>query len=422
VITLQQLALFVLAAATVAIAMGVCGPVVVSIRNRRFAIGEAGRQRTDRKVIAAEWGIPETAPANTAIAARLDCLGRPLSVLHEQANQCQNAYHRRVASCVSCLALALGVLGLGLTVLKHHQSFELYSATVEVVALTAAFQQWWAARAANHRWIAIRTKVELLRQWTFLSTLFRPTVGPAIANEMEREFEEKAAEIDARVVKEEPTPGWQWLAAVIRSDQQTKETIEDWLRQYWTEVHAQYLAMLPAAAIMPNDFYLYLRRRPIRQLSWFRLAQIRLQRAAKLREASMALLFTLSIGLALSKAGLIVHHLSASDHSVAAAGPSYIDFAALGLFAAMTVSASVTTLYLSRNDRSLLHRYAAQERSIEDWLRRVLGDPSARFEHPARTPLDASLNKELLDFERLMTDELIDWIHISSHDALELGP
>jgi hypothetical protein len=29
---------------------------------------------------------------------------------------------------------------------------------------------------------------------------------------------------------------------------------------------------------------------------------------------------------------------------------------------------------------------------------------------------------EVLDFEEMMLEELIDWIHISAHDALELGP
>jgi hypothetical protein len=44
--------------------------------------------------------------------------------------------------------------------------------------------------------------------------------------------------------------------------------------------------------------------------------------------------------------------------------------------------------------------------------------------HPSKT-IQAGPNdrpsEQVLEFEGLMIDELIDWIHISSHDALELA-
>jgi hypothetical protein len=89
------------------------------------------------------------------------------------------------------------------------------------------------------------------------------------------------------------------------------------------------------------------------------------------------------------------------------------------LLAATTISAALTSIYLSRNDRSLRHRYAAQERRIEGWLRRVWQRPGAGAAQP---PTAEVFTAEVLDFEELMLEELIDWIHISAHDALELGP
>jgi hypothetical protein len=238
------------------------------------------------------------------------------------------------------------------------------------------------------------------------------------------------------------------------------ETIEFRLWKYWLESRAYYLALAASSALTLTDFYFYVRRRPIRQLAWFRVAQLRVQRAADRRDLAMAALFAVVIALAICK--LVLAAGGATDNvdlvSVLARH-GVIDFVSLGLLLATALSAALTTLYLSRNDRSLSHRYASQERRIAGWLRRVLDNSGGadgstiiqawsasrvmeqafEFErpkidgeldlmrissHPSKT-IQAGPNdrpsEQVLEFEGLMIDELIDWIHISSHDALELA-
>jgi len=410
--------LFLLAAGTLVAAAWMLPRVIVGARARRFEIEEGGVRATDRRVIADTLGIPEVRPSQTRIIRRLDDLGQPLMVLHEEANRLQSVYHARVARCVSSLGLALAVLGLSLTVFRGSHAFEVYAVFTEVMALVLALLQWWAARVANHRWIVARTRVELLRQWMFLNAFLQPAGADAGAGQAQRAFDAKAAEIDETLFEGQPT-GWrQWIATVVRPDPaRLTETLETRVRQYWDKLRAQFAAMAPSGGHAPDDIHLYLRRRPVRQLAWFRLAQKRLHRSAKLREAAMAALFVASVVLAAVKAALVLFgsHTSEITHAAVSGGPICVELVAMGLLAVTTVSAALTTLYLSRNDRSLVHRYATQERGIDDWLGRVLGKSSA-------SEPEGRFRDDMLDFEELMTDELIDWIRISAHDALELGP
>jgi hypothetical protein len=409
-----QIVSAVLAAITIVLVMGVCAPFIVWARQRKFRITEAQSAWTDRKKIAAEWGVPDIKPGDTRMAARLQALGDPLTIIHENANHLQTVYHYRVARCVSCLGFALGTLALSSTILRNNTNFESYAAVTEVACLVVAFQQWWSARLANHSWVATRTKAELLRQWTFLSTLFgRPTES---ADEAQKEFDAKAAEIDARVLGGQPK-GWrQWLAALAKPAEVPGETIESRIWTYWDKVRGEYAATTQVPDLTLNDLNYYLSRRPVRQLAWFRLSQLRLQRSARIREFAMAALFILSIILAAGKAALVFNSSGLAElERATGSGQRLVEYITFGLLAVTMLSTALTTLYLSRNDRSLSHRYATQERRIEEWLRRV-----------ARPGADGGrqqkMKDEALEFERLMVDELVDWIHISSHDAIELAP
>ena len=86
------------------------------------------------------------------------------------------------------------------------------------------------------------------------------------------------------------------------------------------------------------------------------------------------------------------------------------------------VSAALSSRYLGRNDRSLLHRYAAQERKIEDWLESFLPKVPGIGTLTAAPVSVLSVGKDLLVFEDLMVDELVDWIHVTQHDTIELAP
>jgi hypothetical protein len=193
--------------------------------------------------------------------------------------------------------------------------------------------------------------------------------------------------------------------------------------QFWHDRRGRYLSLATDYLVEPNDLYFYLYRRPIRQLAWFRLSRLRLRSSSRLRESAMAALFGISCALALFKAYLVVGGHVPLDAEAEHAGASSADFIALGLLLVTTLSTALTSIYLSRNDRSLLHRYATQMRAIEDWLQRVLGRrPGGGSQAALPAAVPASQTQDILEFERLMVDELVDWIHISSHDTLELAP
>jgi hypothetical protein len=73
----------------------------------------------------------------------------------------------------------------------------------------------------------------------------------------------------------------------------------------WLESRAYYLELAASSAVTLTDFYFYVRRRPIRQLAWFRVAQLRVQRAADRRDLAMAALFAVAIALAICKLVLV---------------------------------------------------------------------------------------------------------------------
>jgi hypothetical protein len=87
------------------------------------------------------------------------------------------------------------------------------------------------------------------------------------------------------------------------------------------------------------------------------------------------------------------------------------------------MSAVMTAYYVNQNSRSLIHRYNAQGRSIEVWL---LSFNERFFNRLSSQKLDTGVKKNMRDqilvFEKTMTDELIDWTHITGHDAIELAP
>jgi hypothetical protein len=408
---------------------------IVRLRARRFETEERGDLATDRGLIADDFGIPEVSPSETTTFRRLDDLEQPLDARHEEANLVQGLYHTRVARCVSCLGLALAILGLSLTVFHGSAWFEEFAAAAEVVALGLALYHWWSARNANGLWVATRTKVEFLRQWTFLQA-FLATGGADGAGQASREAAAKAAEIDEALLSAPSHGWWQWIARLLRPPgaSHLSKTLEERVQGHWDKVRAAYAAM-PAAAgeVARADLHLYLRRRPVRQLAWFGLAHKRLHRSSRLREDLMARLFLLSAGLAVGKLALVAWHgwgRSSGGAVQAASGgggvsfvdlPTAISLVALALLAATTVSAAAASIYLSRNDRSLMHRYAFQQRRIRSWLKRVAGGQSAGSSAAGSVPW-SRFRDDVLEFEDIMVEELIDWIHISAHDALELAP
>jgi hypothetical protein len=88
------------------------------------------------------------------------------------------------------------------------------------------------------------------------------------------------------------------------------------------------------------------------------------------------------------------------------------DWISAALLVVMVLSAAATNAYISRNERSLMHSYHAQERRIRTW-----------FESFAATSAGGAAGHDTLDavlaFEEIMLNDLLDFIHITSRDVIE---
>lgn len=235
---------------TVLIALGVFTPAVRWLREKRFAIPETegSDPPTSRAAIARGLGLPDVASLTTTLGPLVDALYRPANNVHEKANHHQRSYHNRAARCVICLTVALITLGLSLTVYSDWKAFKVYASAIDVFALLITFQQWLAALGANHRWVATRTKAELLRQWTFMTALAnwnKPENAMASAQAL---FAAKEQDIENNVVQDRQRVWWRRLLGFFLKKRFPSTTIEDRITTYWTkswDEHVQTLAGLP---------------------------------------------------------------------------------------------------------------------------------------------------------------------------------
>ena len=137
----------------------------------------------------------------------------------------------------------------------------------------------------------------------------------------------------------------------------------------------------------------------------------------------MLLLFFLSvafslIGFALSYRNFFPKKLEAYVASISGLPTESLS---LGSLCITTASVVITSIYLSRNDRSIFHRYAEQERHVTNWIDGFLSALRSSFEtSSASKHPNVDIAGEVLRFENIMIEEHMDWVHISSGDVLEL--
>jgi hypothetical protein len=185
------------------------------------------------------------------------------------------------------------------------------------------------------------------------------------------------------------------------------------IERFWSTRKASIESHTLTEADFTSDALLvYLKRRVRRQLGWFIDSKARLERIAEGRGTVLQVLYWITAGLALAKLALFVY---------ARYSPAYL----LPLLLIATgMSAAMTAYYFNQNSRSLIHRYNTQQRIIAGWLVRFnerwnfASLPSLTIDCAAKNDMRA----QILQFEDLMIEELIDWIHITSHDAIELAP
>jgi hypothetical protein len=325
--------------------------------------------------------------------------------MHKAANAAQTTYHHAVVRSAGCLVLAFLAMVLGTISqqdwprtswpLTDYQAIEHLLTWIDAITIVFVLVLFLYARSAGHRWIAARVGTELLRQHQFLNLIFPgANAAPQVAN-VESQFDLEVNAVRTRVQEGS-------VADIVSR-----------IERFWSERRTSTEKRVLAGSDIPASALLtYLDRRARRQLGWFADSKARLEHIAKRRNIVLLSLYGVAVGLAVVKLALFLF----SGHSPAYLMPP--------LLIVTGMSAAVTAYYFNQNARSLIHRYNTQQRQVTEWLR-AFNDRWKFATLPSlnlNTAMKSEICASILRFEDLMIEELIDWVHITSHDAIELAP
>jgi hypothetical protein len=335
---------------------------------------------------------------------RRKTLAPSVDTAHKTANAAQTTYHNAVVRSSSCLVVAFIALVPGTLPQQdwelerwlpaNNQSVEHVLTWLDAIAIIFVLALFLYARKSGKRWIAARATAELLRQYQFLNVIFPGASFAAHIEEVKPRFY-----LDINTLKALPgEPRPPNLLQIERLWSERKASIQKRAPTEWD---------LQADALM-----VYLKQRARRQLGWFADSKARLEHIAERRNIVLLSLYCVAVGLAVLKLALFLH----MGHS-----PAYL----VSLLLIVTgISAAMTAYYINQNSRSLIHRYNTQQRRTAEWLKafnehwNFVDLPSMTIDAAAKIEMRA----RILQFEDLMIEELIDWLHITSHDAIELAP
>lgn len=352
------------------------------------------RDREQRLTEAAAFAVP--AP-NAELVGQYRVLQEQLAPLHDRAIAFQESYKNALVRLTTCLGSAFVVLALALTIMHSSSRFMLFSGAFDVAAMILALAYFRSARSENKKWVTQRIQVELLRQRCLLGLALvtsdenatRPQINFFDEN---RQIIEKAFTSDNHAID---------LALLAKST--------------WDEYKRDLLSAPKRVVLNTATVTWYLGARAIRQKSWFKASGERLERQADRKNRQLIAAYFISIVLAFIKTAALAMEISHWEITY-----SLLTFALLVMIG---ISSSITAIYANKNERSLRHRYAQQERVIKIWIETVeykAGETASESEAVSMTQHGATLS-HLVAFEDIMNEELIDWIRITMHDSVELS-
>ena len=183
------------------------------------------------------------------------------------------------------------------------------------------------------------------------------------------------------------------------------------IEQFCAERKASFENLSLTESDIPTDAFLfYLHRRVRRQLGWFIDLTSGLEHAAERRKNTLLYLYILLSGMVLVQLAFFLSNGRSSPYLV------------FLLLLMVGISATMTAYYFSMSARSLIHRYKTQRLRVARWLNEV--NVRWKFRDLPSLSVDLAAKHEMrariLQFEDIMSDELVDWIHTVSPDAMEL--
>ncbi len=322
---------------------------------------------------------------------------------HRAANAAQTRYHNAVVRSAGCLALAFSALSLGTFLAElwpakaplDWPSLELVLSWLEVIALLLVLVLFLHGHLTRRSWIVGRVGTELLRQYQILGMVLPNAISTAPAGDLKAQFDSEA-DLVKKCVQDGPI-----------------KDIVSRIEAFWKIRRATIETQTLTDADLTIDALLvYLLSRARRQLGWFTNSKERLEHIAERRTIVLVSLYCVAVGVAVLKHVLFLHE----DQM-----PAYL---VPPLLIATGMSAAMTAYYINQNSRSLIHRYNTQQRIVGRWL--VDFEGRWNFTALALASINRStrndIRAQILLFEDLMIEELIDWVHITSRDAIELAP
>lgn len=331
-----------------------------------------------------------------------------ISADHLRAIDAQDRYIAAVARAATCLFLGFCAFAIDATPLAHSHGIMELLAWIETISIFSLAAVIYFGQAANTNWIVSRIRTELLRQFSFFAAVFPDQLSAGQAD-ITSKLEAESHSIDKKL---EAAPTEARLASVV----------ED----FWVaRREAVAKAALTDGDLTSEALLMYLKKRSDRQLNWFANSRMRLERNAKRRRRWLLGLYLLVVLTTLAKFFLtfLVHHQAHPqmlDAGLFANAESWLNAILLLLTG---LSATLAAYYLNQNSRSLIHRYAAQVRKIRNWFT-VLESSISLKDIPkhALSPTEKDHARNfILSFEDLMIDELLDWIHITDQDSIEIS-
>jgi hypothetical protein len=369
--------------------------------------GRNYRRFEDRSapVLAEQFALPKIIQAGAE--TRRQSYAPFIEKAHKVVNAVQTKYYLAVVGSAWCLVLAFLALAFGSIQLEgEYTSVALFLNWIDTIAIAFVLLFYFLGRRASGVWIAARAGTEFLRQYQYLDVLFPGAMSPTPADDLKAQFERevdrvatnvqhgKIADINTRIENL-----WSARKRLIASRELTD-----------TDLTADALIV-------------YLQRRVRRQLGWFTDSQARLERTAERRDVWLPLLYGCSAVVAIIKLFSSLHAADFDVYLIRVPGSYWHAFLLTLLLILTGLSASMTAYYINQNSRSLIHRYYSQRRFIATWLKEFnerwnfASLPSLTIAAAAKD----AMRTEILRFEDLMIEELIDWTHITSHDVIELA-
>ncbi|MFO0155080.1 MAG: hypothetical protein ACK530_03350 [Alphaproteobacteria bacterium] len=354
----------------------------ITLRRRASKFARIKHERTSPPA----WLMIFDAPARPGQEQRDEAMRQLLASVHSVAKALQD---RTLAQLIAASATLLGAFvmtALSVTLWSESAFVHFASASFDLVALIVSFFAFRRSGRYRKAWLRQRVVAELLRQWLNVDYLLT-SPEPALTHRVDGLLAE-------------------WEGAIALDTDAFLPSVAALVQMRVDALSAAVASSNPS----DRDLQTYWSVRPQRQVRWFEDSLRRLEHSHDFRGRFMAWTFTVA-GIA----GIVKLVALMAGNEVAANTGLFIFITCVGLAGASS------SAYLGQNQRSLKHRYFQQLRAIEQWQNMSRHDGlAARLSGDAAVQMD-KIVRDIRAFEQLMMVELLDWLAITTDDAMELA-